>query len=272
MSKAIWVGAGIVAVVVLGGIAYLQYGQPAEETPAPVVAAPSAPSAPAPPAVAEAAQDNTPPSQDKIIAPPSSALPQLPDLADSDKPVQAALENLFGKSTLGNLLIPEKIIRRIVATIDSLDGDPVSLHLRPLRYVEGLPAVNAADDGGVTLSPENFKRYAPYVNTFKTVDAKAVADFYLRYQSLFQKAHEELGNTGQPFNDRLLKVIDKLLATPEVKAPIRLVRPKVFYEFEDYSLEERPSGQKILIRMGPANAAVVKAKLREIRAALTAAR
>jgi hypothetical protein len=43
----------------------------------------------------------------------------------------------------------------------------------------------------------------------------------------------------------------------------------VFYEFADAELEALPAGQKILIRIGPANAAKVKAKLREIRGELT---
>ena len=45
-----------------------------------------------------------------------------------------------------------------------------------------------------------------------------------------------------------------------------LVQPKVLYAYADPTLEARSSGQKILMRMGPANAERVKAKLREIRA------
>jgi hypothetical protein len=40
----------------------------------------------------------------------------------------------------------------------------------------------------------------------------------------------------------------------------------VLYEFADPALESRSAGQKALIRMGPANARRIKAKLREIRA------
>ena len=59
------------------------------------------------------------------------------------------------------------------------------------------------------------------------------------------------------------------LATPNVAAPVDLQRPKVLYEYRDPLLENRSSGQKILMRIGPDHAAVVKAKLREIRALLT---
>jgi hypothetical protein len=87
---------------------------------------------------------------------------------------------------------------------------------------------------------------------------------------LFQKAYQDLGYPNDYFNDRLVKAIDMLLATPQITGPIDLVRPNVMYVFADQSLESRPAGQKVLIRMGPDNAAVVKAKLTELRAIITA--
>ena len=62
-----------------------------------------------------------------------------------------------------------------------------------------------------------------------------------------------------------MEVIDHLLETPDVKGPIALTRPGVFYEFADPSLEARSAGQKILLRIGSENAATVKEKLRELR-------
>jgi hypothetical protein len=46
------------------------------------------------------------------------------------------------------------------------------------------------------------------------------------------------------------------------------VQPRVYFEYADPGLESRSAGQKVLIRMGPKNAAVIKAKLRELRAEL----
>jgi DUF3014 family protein len=82
---------------------------------------------------------------------------------------------------------------------------------------------------------------------------------------LFQQAYQELGYPKKYFNDRLVQVIDHMLATPSIKEPVALVRPKVLYEFEDPELEDLSAGQKIMIRIGPENAAAMKAKLREIR-------
>jgi hypothetical protein len=89
---------------------------------------------------------------------------------------------------------------------------------------------------------------------------------YEHLYPLFQQSYEDLGYPGKYFNDRLVEVIDSLLQTPEVTAPVTLVQPKVFYEFADQDLEARPTGQKLLIRMGPANERTIKAKLREFRA------
>ena len=68
----------------------------------------------------------------------------------------------------------------------------------------------------------------------------------------------------------MVAVIDHLLATPAVEGPIRLVQPKVLYEFADADLEARSAGQKLLLRMGAANAGRVKNKLREFRRQITA--
>jgi hypothetical protein len=46
------------------------------------------------------------------------------------------------------------------------------------------------------------------------------------------------------------------------------VQPSVLYKYADPKLESLSSGQKLLIRMGPENETAVKAKLRELRAAL----
>ncbi|RZJ60022.1 MAG: DUF3014 domain-containing protein, partial [Acidovorax sp.] len=43
------------------------------------------------------------------------------------------------------------------------------------------------------------------------------------------------------------------------------LRPWVRYEFADPALQALSSGQKILVRMGPANAARAKALIREVR-------
>jgi hypothetical protein len=49
---------------------------------------------------------------------------------------------------------------------------------------------------------------------------------------------------------------------------LALTQPHILQEFADPALQSRSAGQKILLRIGNANATRVKAKLREIRAVL----
>jgi DUF3014 family protein len=124
-------------------------------------------------------------------------------------------------------------------------------------------------DGQILLRADNASRYAQYVKLMEHADTQKLVQTYVRLYPLFQKSYEELGYPNGYFNDRLVEVIDHLLATPDVPAPIALVQPKVLYQFADPELESRSAGQKILMRMGPVNESRVKAKLRDIRKALT---
>jgi type IV pilus biogenesis protein CpaD/CtpE len=69
----------------------------------------------------------------------------------------------------------------------------------------------------------------------------------------------------------LIEVIDHLLAAPEPSEPVKLVQPHILYLFADPAMEAASAGHKIMMRMGSANEAKVKAKLRQIRRELIAA-
>jgi hypothetical protein len=88
---------------------------------------------------------------------------------------------------------------------------------------------------------------------------------YVRHYSLFQQAYSALGYGKWYFNDRVVEAIDDLLATPSLADLPWLDRPNVRYLLQDPELEALSVGQKIMIRIGPLNAAKVKGRLREIR-------
>ena len=86
-----------------------------------------------------------------------------------------------------------------------------------------------------------------------------------------QEAYTGLGYPDGYFNDRLIAVIDHLLSTPAPDEPVRLIRPRVYYQYANPQLEALSGGQKLLLRMGSANAAKLRKLLQEIRAELTQA-
>ena len=81
--------------------------------------------------------------------------------------------------------------------------------------------------------------------------------------------YEDLGYPNAYFNDRMIDVINHLIATPEVNDPIILHRPHVLYEFIHPELEALSSGQKILIRLGSRNSIKVKQFLIEFKALIS---
>ena len=189
----------------------------------------------------------------------------LPALNDSDQVVQDSLAGVLGRVPVEQFLVPQNIVRHIVVTVDNLPRRKVAVELRPVKPTPGQTAISTQGEI-TTLSAGNFERYAPLVRVAQGADVRALAVVYQRLYPLFQQAYEDLGYPGKYFNDRLVEVIDHLLEAPEIAAPIQLVQPKVMFEYADASLESRSAGQKLLIRMGPANARIIKAKLREFRA------
>lgn len=247
--------------------AYLLWRGTRAPEPAPVASAPPAASVPGEPAPAPA--PGTPRYPIESVAPQAAMETPLPDVADSDPSLQDALASLFAGAPLDRIFHMEQIVPRFVATIDNLPRQTVSLSRMAVKPIGGTPDTTQAD-GRILLRADNSTRYQPYLKVMEQVDTQRLVQAYVRYYPLFQKAYQELGYPNGYFNDRLVEVIDHLLAAPDVPAPIALVQPKVLYEFADPALESRSAGQKILMRMGPVNEARVKTKLRDVRRALTA--
>ena len=252
--------AAAVIVVAAGSWYYLQSRHAAAPTPS----AAQLPAPAEPPA--EAAIQHPLPA---VQAGSASAAP-LPALADSDPALIDALGALAGTAAARDYLRPENIVRHMVVTIDNLPRQKVAVDKRPTSPMAGSFAATG-DELHASLDPQNFARYQPMVAVVSKLDMQQLAEVYVRFYPLFQHAYQDLGYPNGYFNDRLVQVIDTLLATPQPSGPIELIRPNVMYVFADPALESRPAGQKLLIRMGPDNAAAIKIKLKELRTAITAA-
>jgi hypothetical protein len=199
------------------------------------------------------------------VNPGEGELVELPPLAESDSYFALALIDLFGPD-LEPLLADEALIDKTVATLDNLTRGRVAEKIRPLGRLPGNFVVSAAGENGpFYLSPDNYARYDALVNMLAGTDLDELVATYRRFYPLLQEAFAQLGYPDGYFNDRVVAVIDHLLATPEPGEPVRLVQPHVLYEFADPELEALSGGQKLLIRMGPDHISRVKAVLSEVR-------
>ncbi|MBS0365076.1 MAG: DUF3014 domain-containing protein [Proteobacteria bacterium] len=256
--RILW-GAGTAVAVILAAGAWYAYRARLgnESSPVPAAAVPVAAPLPSP-------------ATDVPIAHPmpsaeGAGATALPALNDSDTLVLESLSGVIGAPAAAQFLVTQNLVRHIVATVDNLPRRRVAVELRPVKPTPGTPATST-QGGLVTLGEDNFARYAPLMSVVQACDMRSLAQAYQRLYPLFQQAYEDLGYPGKYFNDRLVEVIDHLLETPEVSAPIQVVQPKVFFQYADPQLEERSAGQKLLLRMGTANERIIKGKLRELRA------
>jgi hypothetical protein len=255
----------IIFVVLVLAVAGGGYWWWRSQTPAPLPVAPAAPPVAAPAPDEQGVQH---PIEQAPVASGAEAPKPLPALGESDAATIEALASLFPQNKLPEFLVPKSLIRHIVATVDNLPREKVSTNLWPLKPAGGIFVV-ANTPNGTVIAPENSARYTPYVKWMESIDSHKLAGVYFRFYPLFQEAYKELGYPKGYFNDRLVTVIDHLLATPEVPGAIRLEQPKVLYEYADPVLKATSSGQQILLRMGNDNAQRVKAKLRELRKEVT---
>lgn len=230
---------------------------------------------PLPAAVEEAGPRNP-------IEEPEEAQPPLPALADADASVNKALDELLGARRAGAFLQLDGFVRRVVATVDNLGREQAAASLWPVHPMAGRFTVQEAGDGS-SIAAENAVRYDAFAAFAESVPIDGAVQLYVRLYPLFQMAYEELGFPGKYFNDRLVAVIDHLLAAPEPPEPVAVylvpvagdvpsLRPWVRYEYADPQLQALSSGQKIMVRVGLKNerrlkAVLVRARARVARAA-----
>ena len=252
--------------------------KPAEPATAALTETPPAPAAPA----------SRPPPAEPAIAHPvptaSASGPSLPALQSSDATVLRLLTDLLGAKAVQDFLQQGDFIRHVVATVDNLGRDHASPMLWPVNRTPGQFSELVSERAGSrveakeTINPANALRYRPFVQFVSAIDATQAARLYFSVYPLFQQAYEELGFPNKYFNDRLVQVLDLLIATPEPTSALELHQIAVpgmatstrpLYEFADPALEHLSAGQKILLRVGPENAQQLRRKLKELRAAVS---
>jgi hypothetical protein len=272
VSKTSYVIAAVVAAALAGAGAWF-YWQQQHATPAAVEAPPPvAEAAPAEPAaVASAASE--PAIQHPIPAPAA-------DAAAAPTSIESALAELFDRKTLLAMFQTQDVARRVVATVDNLGRAHAPVALWPVNPTPGRLAVENRN-GADQIGADNAARYAPFVALVESVDLAKAAGLYVRLYPQLQQAYGDIGFPRRYFNDRLVAVLDQLLATPQpseplkvhlpqINGPVKPERPWVLYEFDDPALQSLSAGQRILLRMGPDNERRLKLRITELRRLVTA--
>ena len=267
----------LLVVLVIGGLLWWQKRQADSQS-----ATQATQVVPPTPDVAEttpppAASLNPTPEQPAIkfpIEPVTEQATTPPPAAGSN--LSESVTALAGKDKTLSYLHLDGLANRFVVTVDNLARPHAAPRLWPVNPTPDRFVVDA-DGTSKVIGAANAARYKPFVTFAQSIDAKRAVEVYAHYYPDFQAAYEEIGYPGQYFNDRFVAVIDDLLATPEIEEPIKVEiteikgndvnaqRPWLRYQYVDSRLQGLSAGQKMMLRMGPENRRVVRAKLQEIR-------
>ena len=272
-------GAWLVALVLLLAVAGFGWNWwQARQAPAAVPAALEQPAAVVQAPQPQEPQPQSPAAPQNPIEEPEGAQPALPALADADAEIGKALTELLGAKRVGSFLQIDGFVRRVVATVDNLAREQAPARIWPVHPMPGRFTVQKVD-GAEQIADVNAQRYDAFVAFAEGVPVAAAARLYARLYPLFQVAYEELGFPGKYFNDRLVAVIDHLLAAPEPQGPVAVhlvqvegkvpsLRPWVRYEYVDPQLQALSAGQKIMMRTSLRNERRLKAVLAKVRASV----
>ena len=259
----------IVALIIVGGliavlVAYLLLtAEPEPPVVSQSVAIKEAPVLVEPEPVAETEATITP----SVAAEPSEPAPSafvLPRLDDSDQLIRDGVLSLTREEAINSWLSPAELVRKFVVLVDNAaNGNVAKDAVAVLTLKEPFPAI-PVDDNVYIMDEAGYARYDSVTRIFTSLDSRRSVEFYDLLRPLFKQAYEELGYTDKSFEDVVFQAIGRILETPVLEAPVRLVRPVVMYRFEDPRLEALSPMQKQLVRMGPRNTRAIQAKVGEM--------
>lgn len=255
----------VIAVLVLGFVAWRWYTRAPHGAPAEQVPASATVGAAMDPAKASSAARY--PVSNIVAETPSPAPAASAPMAESLDP-RAALAALPQGQVLSRLLVPQNVIARIVATVNALPGDELASKILPVKPPDGSFRVGRKQDHFV-IAASNAKRYAPYLQLAEDIDLETAVQWYVRHYPAFEHAYRQLGYPQGHFNDRLVAVIDHLLATPVPTRALEVVPAKGGWAYADADLEALSVGQRMLLRLPADERRVIRSRLRKLRGLLT---
>ena len=250
----------VLLLVIAGGVVLLTGIWPPKEEPAPAVTAPP-PEPPPAPVVTEIEE----PAPEPPPLPPEPVEEPLPRLEESDDAVRDAVGDIPLGTAGQQYLIPGNIIERSASLIYLMAQGDVPYKLLPVSRPKA--AFPISDDGTqVVTDPAGFKRYDALTQWVQSLDLESLLSSLEWFTPLFREAWSYYGEDPAAFDMAVVMTLDLVIATPEIElSEARLIRKEAVWIFEDPAIEGLAPIQKQVLRMGPENAEVVKAKAAEAR-------
>lgn len=188
-------------------------------------------------------------------------------LRTSDAVVRELVSQLSSNPKLAAWLANDDLVRRFVATVDNIaNGISPTSQLEFMRPKGKFEVLKSGDE--ITIDPKSFDRYDLATQVFVSLDTEGTVALYRELEPLIDDAYGEISPPGSHFSDRLDAAIEELLEVTPPKGDPKLKPKVVTYVYVDESLEGLSGAQRQLLRMGPDNVLLIKAKLRDLKAGL----
>ncbi|MDX1491472.1 MAG: DUF3014 domain-containing protein [Pseudohongiellaceae bacterium] len=185
----------------------------------------------------------------------------LPSLNESDSFLLEQLASFELGSRLLEVVNAEQIARQFVVFVENVSQGSLPQLDYPIKRLSQSMAVREIDDNLYEMEAGSFKRYDAMVSTLVAVDPQAAMALYELAKPLLQEAYAEIGYRNRDFDNAMLGAIDTVINARTAPGPYQLVKPKVMYVYADAEIESMNAVEKQLLRMGPDNAAKLKAAL-----------
>jgi hypothetical protein len=224
-----WIWVAVLAVAVAGAAVW--YLRRTPESPAPVAQAPTSPAKPA----------------DAPLPPPEK----------SDQQVRKDLGSLSSRPEWAQWLAASDLLDRFVVIVDNVAED-----VNPRKQLD---FVKVAPLQSEKLDTSRYDRIA---DVLASIDAKGAAQVVRDLHPLLESAYHKLGYPDRNFDQVAAKALKRIIDTPVLDKPPRLVPKGANFAYADEKLEALGPVEKLLLRMGPRNTRLIQGKAREIAAAL----
>ena len=258
--------AGVIVVLLLviaGGVVLLTGIWPPKGEPTPTATAP--PPEPPPSPIMTAIEEPAPEPSEPPPPPPEPVEDPLPRLEESDDAVRDAVGDIPLGTAGQQYLIPGNIIERSASLIYLMAQGEVPYKLLPVSRPKA--AFPIRDDGTqVVTDPAGFERYDALTQWLQSLDLESLLSSLEWFIPLFREAWSYYGEDPAAFDMAVVITLDLVIATPEIDlSEARLIRKEAVWIFEDPAIEGLAPIQKQVLRMGPENAKILKAKAAEAR-------
>ena len=260
-SKSYWGWVTVGAIVIIG-VYFLSNGQ-APTTEVALTATPSVempkPEPELPPA-ADIPRKPEPPAAVVSEEPP-------PTLETSDQELREGLSTQSSSVLFNTALANENLIERSVSIVDVLSRGALPFKALPITPPSEKFSVHTID-GEHYMNVESYHRYDSYAQTISELDSQTLTRTFERFRPLLEQSYAGLGYPADDFDNALIRALDRVLATPQLRKPIVLKKKESVYIYADTEIEQLTEMQKLLLRMGPDNIALIQAQAKDLRDAL----